>query len=243
MSVMVIDVGEAARRLGVSERRVRDLIAAGDLAAVRVSGRYAIAEDAFDALATRARPRAVRAFSRRIAWAAAALVDDVRPTWISQSELSRLRKRLSGSDRDPDVWRARLADRAATTITYRVATPNLRGLLSSKAVTRSGVSARSLVADRQIDNETAALWLATGANLDTTVAQFGMLQSADGNVTMRIADVEGMSRTGQDDDTYRLVIAADLLDSPDARGRRSGAHLLNAVLAEHRWPTEGTEPT
>jgi excisionase family DNA binding protein len=235
MSVMVIGVVEAANRLGISERRVRELIMAGDLDAVRVSGRYAIEEDTLDRLTEQGRPVGVRGFSRRIGWAAAALADGVRPAWVSQSELSRLRRRLSRPDIDTDSWRARLTARAAFTGRYRISSSNLQRLLDTKQVTRTGVSARNLVTDRQIGLGDGAVWLVHRSELVKVVTDFGLLHSRSGNVIVRTADVDGMMRTGENGDTYRLMVAADLLDSTDARGQLAGAQLLHATLAEHRW--------
>jgi excisionase family DNA binding protein len=245
MSVMAVDVLEAARRLRVSPERVRQLIAAGDLAATRIAGRHVLDEDTVDELAERTRPAAVRAFSRRLAWAAAALVDGEQPGWVSQSELSRLRRRLRDTDRDVDAWRTRLKARAATTRTYRVAAGNVRRLLRSPGVARSGVSARGLVTDRQISADTAAGWLAHADDLVELTRRFAMLPSDQGNVLLRVADVDGMNSAsattaGKDRDAYRLIVAADLLESSDARTSRAGRALLHGALDEQLWLQRST---
>lgn len=233
---MAVDVLEAARRLGLSQRRVRRLIASGDLPAARIAGRYAIEDDTLDALADRVRPVAVRGFSRRIAWAAAALVDGVEPNWVSASELSRLRRRLSQAGSEPDAWRTRLKARAVATLTYRVAPGNVRRLLSGGSVTtRSGASAHNLVTDRQLAAPIAQVWLAHHRDLPVVEIEYGMLASPAGNVMVRIAEVEGQTSTGPGGDTYRLIVAADLLDSGDARERRAGRELLRAALLDRRW--------
>jgi excisionase family DNA binding protein len=237
MSVMTVDVPEASRRLGVSARRVRELIVAGVLPATRIAGRYAIVEDALDELAERSRPSWVRAFSRRIAWGAAALVDGEHPGWLSQPELSRLRRRLSETDPNADAWRTRLKERAGSTTTYRVTPANTRRLLSSKVIARSGVSARNLASDRQVAADMAAVWQAQRADLAEVITRYAMLPSDQGNVVVRIADVEGMAATGVSGDAYRLIVAADLLDAGDARQKRAGRQLLHAALGEHRWVT------
>lgn len=241
---MAVDVLEAAHRLGLSQRRVRRLIASGDLPAARIAGRYAIDDESLDALAERVRPAAVRGFSRRIAWAAAALVDGVEPDWVSPSELSRLRRRLSEAGVDPGAWQARLKARAAATLTYRVAPGNVRRLLSGGSVTtRSGASTHNLVTERQLAASVTQVWLAQRRDLPALEIEYRMLASPAGNVLVRIAEVEGQASTGAGGDTYRLIVAADLLDSGDARERRAGRELLRAALVERRWAhTTGGRP-
>jgi len=235
MSVMIMGVGEAASRLGVSSQRVRALINAGLLEATEISGRYVVDDDSLDALAGHVRHTAIRAFSRRIAWSAAALADGVRPTWISQSELSRLRTRMTNAEADVDAWRARIRARAGSRATYRLGRTRLDSLLSSAGVARSGTVATNLVTDRQVGDAGVAVWLATRDQRDHLIKTFGLLASSSGNVTVRTADVAGLDQVGTGVDAYRMIVAGDLLDSTDARGRHAGAELLVSALSERRW--------
>src|ERR1700677_4727261 len=80
-----IGVKEVAAQLGVTERRVRQLIEAGDLPARRVSGRLLVEEAGIP------RSRAVaRPMSPRIAWAFIHLLSREPIPDISDRELARL---------------------------------------------------------------------------------------------------------------------------------------------------------
>lgn len=86
---MEIDVKAVAEMLGVTDRRVRQLIESGDLPARRAGGRLLVEES----LLPRSRPK-TRPMSARIAWAFIDLLSGERPTGLSGSERARLREKL-----------------------------------------------------------------------------------------------------------------------------------------------------
>jgi excisionase family DNA binding protein len=229
---MVTGVAEAAARLGLSARRVHGLIASGQLRAQSIGGRYLIDEESLDRLADRARRRGVRPLSRRVAWAAAAMADGVTASWLSSSERSRLRARLRDGDDDADAWVARLRRRAASEFCFRIGTEQADGLLESGAVGRSGTHARNLVTDLFAGSENAVVWVLDEARLRDAVDRFGLLPTARGNLTVRVAGVDGLGAVGAGGgDAFRLIVAADLLELGDARSRRAGEALLLHCLS------------
>ncbi len=235
---MGIGVGDAAERLGVGHHRVRTLIGTGHLAAERVSGVYIIDANSLDALAQLQRPAHVRAFSRRIAWACAALVDGDIPGWVTGSELSRLRSRLDNLPADAGSWAARLRSRAIHTWVLRGGSGQLRSLLANKNVARTGISATNLIGEAQMTADQAEIWVADSAAIRVLRADFGLLPSESGNVTIRVADVPELRGLGTGDgNAFRLIVAADLINGRDARARYAGGELLAATLAERRWRT------
>jgi hypothetical protein len=134
---MEVGVVEVAVRLGVSERRARQLLASGRLPARLVSGRWLIDETDIP----RSRPRS-RPMSPRVAWEFISLLSDGPVGSVTQSEQSRLRSKRTELLASPDPaglirsWlprRARLVRKA-------VAAGDGPGLLDDPRVVPSGLS-------------------------------------------------------------------------------------------------------
>ncbi len=232
----MLSVAAAADELGVSRARVRALIAAGTLQAMKVADAYVVEEKAVDALAARSRPAHVRSFSRRIAWACAALVDGQHPTGLRADELSRLRARLDRSDGDPGAWQNRLVARAAHSARYRAGPAAVQNLLADGRAVRTGVSATNLVGDPILSAPGADVWVSSDLDQRRLRADHGLLPSTSGNVTIRVAEIDGLRVLGcADGNAFRLMVAADLLDAPDTRTRYAGAELLGTAISERRW--------
>ena len=236
MSVMVVGVAQVAAELGVSAARVRALIATGALPATKISGSYVLDQDAVDLLAQRERPAHVRAFSVRMAWACAAATDGVRPTWISDAELSRLRRRLDIAPASPGLWQARLAALTRSRQLFRVGPEQLAGLLLDRRVARTGTSAVVNGSDPRVGPGPAAVWVRTPDDLDELGHTYGLLPAAAGNLTVSVAGAPQVPWLGgPDGNAFRLVVAVDLLVQADARSHRTGSELLSAALAERSW--------
>ena len=106
---MQLDVRSVAEYLGVSDRRVRQLIDSGDLPAQRLGGRYIIEEYHVP----RSRPM-TRPMSPRISWAFIDMLSGERPSGISNSERTRLKdkyQRLLTADEPADLLRSWLRKR------------------------------------------------------------------------------------------------------------------------------------
>jgi excisionase family DNA binding protein len=132
-----IGVKEVAAYLGVSERRVRQLIDAGALPARRVAGRLLVEEAGIP----RSRPVA-RPMSPRIAWALIHLLSDELVRDISDRELSRLEEKcrtLLASPRPAVLLRSWLRSRAQL-LRVAVSPSDLEGLLQDPRLVPSGIS-------------------------------------------------------------------------------------------------------
>jgi hypothetical protein len=106
-------------------------------------------------------------------------------------------------------------------------------LLESGAVGRSGAHARDLVTDRLVGSDRAVVWVPGDDIAQVLVARFGLLPTARGNLTVRVADVDGLHSVGSGGgDAFRMIVAADLLDLADARSRRAGDALMRRCLSE-----------
>lgn len=134
---MEIAVKDVAAQLGVSERRVRQLVAAGALPARRVAGRLLVDEAGIP----RSRPMA-RPMSPRIAWAFIALLSRAPVTGISDRELARLEgkcRTLLASPQPAVLLRSWLRSRAQL-VRLAVSPSDVEGLLEDPRIAPSGIS-------------------------------------------------------------------------------------------------------
>lgn len=134
---MEVGVKEVAAQLGVSERRVRQLIDAGDLPARRVAGRLLVDEAGIP----RSRPVA-RPMSPRIAWAFIALLSSEPVAGISDRERARLEAKhraLLASPRPAVLLRSWLRSRARL-LRLAVSPSEVEGLLEDPRLVPSGIS-------------------------------------------------------------------------------------------------------
>ena len=134
---MEIGVKEVAAQLGVTERRVRQLIDAGSLPARRVAGRLLVEEAGIP----RSRPVA-RPMSPRIAWALIHLLSNEPVEDISDRELSRLEgkyRSLLASPTPAILLRSWLRSRAQL-LRVAVSPSGIAGLLEDPRLCPSGIS-------------------------------------------------------------------------------------------------------
>jgi excisionase family DNA binding protein len=135
---MEIAVSEAAARMGVSPRRVRERIARGDLPARRVGRIWVV-----DEVQLARSDRLGRPMSERVAWAFLDLLGGGKGVGVSQPEQSRLRDkcdrlRLAGDDA-ASLLRSWLRNRARA-MRYSAAPADLGDLRQDGRVVLSGVS-------------------------------------------------------------------------------------------------------
>lgn len=231
----MITVAEAAARMGLSDRRVRALIGAGALPATKVGAAYVLDERALDDFLRHERPAHVRALSPRIGWAAAALLDGVRPAWLRGDELSRLRSRLSSAGLSPGVWRAWTANLAAQRLTFRASAHQIEAVLTDRATVRSGRSASNLVTDPLVGPVGAVVWVPTLDDAERLRLGLGLLRTAPGNLTLSVPPAIEMPALGADgENAFRLVVAGDLLSDNEPRATSAGTALLRVLVADAR---------
>ena len=215
----MLGVAEAAAELGVSERRVRQMLADGVLDGERI-GRAWVIDAGQLRSAGPLRPKVGRPWSAASAWALLALADGKDPE-LSPVERSRAKKRLAGG-----LERAvgRLAARAELRRFY--AHPSvLDRLAQAPKIVRSGASAAvehkvDLLAQDGFDGYVRA------SDLGSLVSHFALDGDAERpNVVLRVVDDAVWPFGKEQRAADRAVVAVDLLESDDARSRRSGAEL------------------
>lgn len=218
----LVGVAEAASELGVSPRRVRQMLADGVLAGEQVGRAWVIDSEQLHRIALR-RPPVGRPWNPASAWSVLALADGEEPD-LSPVERSRAKRRLAeGLERVA----GRLAARADPRRFY--AHPGvLDRLAEAPRIVRAGVSASAehgvgLVVGDGFEGYVRA------EELDKLVERFGLDdQAARPNVLLRVVDGAAWPfRRGQRA-AGRAVVAVDLLESDDPRARRAGAELLES---------------
>ncbi|WP_019876597.1 helix-turn-helix domain-containing protein [Sporichthya polymorpha] len=212
---MEVSVGEAAVRLGVSGRRVRERIASGDLRARRIGRAWVVDEAQLGRS-----PRVGRPMSRRVAWAFLDLLAGGVGEGVSQPEQSRLRKKrsllLEASD-PASLLRSWLPARAEVR-RYSAADADLPALredariaLSGVSDMRSGMAAAGVVEGYVGDDE-----------VDNLVADFLLSERGEPNVILHVL---------QEDRPVAApvplpLLLADLADHDGPRERAAVARLL-----------------
>ncbi len=219
----MIGVAEAADALGVSARRVRQMLADGVLDGERIGRAWVVDQDCVRSV--RSHHRAVgRPWSPSSAWDLLAQADGEERV-LSPVARSRAKKRLADG---LDLAVGRLGVRAEQRRFY--AHPAVLDRLSEEPqVVRGGASA---VVEHEVDLVVGAEFegYVKASELADLVVRYGLDEQAEHpNVVIRVV-VDGCwpFRRGQRV-AGRAVVAVDLLESDDPRSRRAGAELLECL--------------
>ena len=212
----VLSLAEAADRIGVSQRQVRNLAAGGDIALI---ARGVV--DA-DSVSTFLRDRgrvARRVWTEETAWAAIGLLASIDVSWLGASQASRLRKQVSAMDAAELTSRVR--NRATThrfdghrSVVGKVAEELVRGsaLIGDLTVER-GV-------DGYLDED----------HLADLVDRFRLRATSSGTITVRgthhLDKAQGIANRDP-----QLLAAVDLATSVDAREREAALTVITTRVA------------
>ncbi|MEU0267490.1 hypothetical protein [Nocardioides sp. NPDC006303] len=213
-----LGVSDAAERLGVSTRRVQQLVASG---ALRQVARGLVDETSVERVAT-VRGGSRRAWSEATAWGAVAILSGAGAEWMGERQRSRLRARLRELSAVELVERAR--ERAVVT-RYRAHSSAGKYLLA-ELVYPVDVAGRLGLADtNDIDGYLSA------EDVAGVVSRHGLIRDEDGRVTLRATTmsldmVRDLSGRGI------LLAAMDLAESLDVRERRAGLDTLDRALED-----------
>lgn len=224
-----ISVAEAASRLGVNQARVRAMIAAGLLDAVKVGGRWLISPESIDRRKDDVRPVG-RPFSLTQAWGLLMTAAGERPDWLSPWDRSRIRRRLR--EHGLLVLAPRLRGRAVLH-RLRAHPSDTERITNNKNVVRTGISGAShygidLVAPGHVEV------YAPEKLMHRLTRQYALQPSQRPNLLIRaVADLWPFEENLLV--APAPVVGVDLLDSDDARTRRAGKQLLEQVQAQ--WST------
>ena len=216
-----VGVQEAARRIGVSPRRVRQMIADGKLPARRVGRAWAIGEHAVKPSARRPAHRPWKPVS---AWAVLAAADSGHaPQQMPAYERHRARKRAAQGLRAVVDC---LSERAVRRSFY-VHPADVSRILAVPSAVRAGPSA---AADHGIDlvgGGPAEAYVPESA-MDSIAAAYRIEERPERpNLILRVvADADWPFPDGAEVAPL-AVVAIDLLESDDERARRAAEQILD----------------
>ncbi|MEI7715969.1 MAG: helix-turn-helix domain-containing protein [Mycobacterium sp.] len=221
---------EVARYLGVSERRVRAMIAAGQLPAERLMGRWVIPAEV---AASHRSNSAGRPLSEVSAWRVLTCLgsDGDGPRLPS-----RLRNRIRSLCMEDDPrWRLRswLSARGKPVRLWGF-TPALNGLADDERVVVSGDSLFS-----ELEPSGQARFYAPVGDLDAVIGRYGLRMTENGSrlpnaLIWAVSDLDAVPRDpGNDHAVAELVSAIDLLDSGDPRAVGVASRVVERAL--ERW--------
>jgi excisionase family DNA binding protein len=218
----LLGVTQVAEALGVTPRRVRQMLAAGSLSGSRVGRAWAIDADQVSK-AKNHRPARGRPWHPASAWAVLALADGGEAV-LTPVDRSRARQRLGDGLED---LAGSLRSRATVRTFY--GHPSVLALLAAATdVVRSGISA---AADHGADllGGDGFEGYVRASDAGSLVSQLALDESAQRpNVVLRVVeDAVWPFQAGQRL-AGRAVVAIDLLESADPRARRAATELLAA---------------
>jgi excisionase family DNA binding protein len=206
---------DAAAELGVSARRVYDLIARGRLPAERIGRRLFVARNDVDAWA-KSRSPGGQPFSPSRAWGLLLLADGEQASWLDPVSRSKLRAILR--ERSLRELRSRL-ERRGERHAFRAHPSDLERLKSLPRIMRSGASAASdvgmdLVASEYLDAYVPA------AEFDRLVKRYRLRPSRQPNLILRrLPDVAfGWNARPV---APAAAVAIDLAEEPDPRSQEA----------------------
>lgn len=227
-----LTVADAAARLDVQPRHVRDLIAAGDIVATRHGRSWAVDPTSINDYRRRRRPTVGRNLSPRMAWAAllSALGTNITNDLVDHFDLhrretSRLR---TLSERNPTDW-VWLARPRAATERFETYDAYLDRVAATDGVARTGISA---VADHGIDLADHRATLDVYAAIDTVAdlkARLRLEPSTTGNLTLRSVALDDPQFVLHRAVMPLTVVAVDLLDDGDSRTARAGLETIETI--------------
>lgn len=227
---MAVALREAAERIGVSQRRARAMIAAGQLEAEKVGGRWVVDPESLDRVAA-ARRRDGPPWTPLLAWAYLLCRDGDPNAFDGLSRVSRhrVRQRAGASLaldelaalalRRAEVWRCR----AHPSVIDELLDAGVASGLSAAAALGVGLGVRP--------GEHADVYL-PWSRAQQLVDELALApaRGADVNAIVRVVP-ESAWRLGRRKVAPVLAVALDLAEHDDPRSREAAAHLARRVEA------------
>lgn len=218
----VVGVAEAARRLGVTPRRVRQMISDRRLPAGRVGRVWAI--DERDLNAVRRRP-AHRPWKPASAWAVLAAADGPPSESLAAYERHRALKRLQSGLRNIVTLLSERADRR----TFYAHPADVERIIATSGTVRTAASAAEEHDIDLVGPGPAEAYVSESA-LEGIVARFHIEERSERpNLVLRVVDDACWPFPDGAVAASRAVAAVDLLESDDDRARRAGTKLLESL--------------
>lgn len=210
-----ISSAEAAKRLGLTAGRVRELIASDALRAHRVGNRFLVNRDDVDARGARGSTSGGRDFSPRRAWALILLASGIVPKGLDAVTQSKLKRIL----REKDLWSLgpRLASRADRR-GFRAHSSDLPRLEAESRVVLTGARHAAEVGLRLVAPDAPVEVYVDGPTADRLVKRYLLRPSDRPNVLLHVVTAEVRTwLTGRV--APRTAVALDMADDRDPRSQ------------------------
>jgi hypothetical protein len=216
----LMEVQDAARQLGVSDRQLRKLVASGQLVAL---GRGLVdARSVWQHQAQQGVHRE-RTWATATAWAALDMLTGGSAEWLGKTQGSRLKARLDGLSASDLVSRTRNRATVHRFAAHRSVLKLLGARLVDAGATgnRLGLTARSDRVDGYLSLD----------DLATLMKEYALTPDLDGSVVVRATsfDLAAVRRIAEQSP---LLAAVDLAGSLDTRERSAGMEAAAGVLKQ-----------
>lgn len=222
VSIDGLQVSDAASELGLSEQRVRALLADGSLEGQKVAGRWFVFPESISRMQLHRNVRG-RQLSSSNAWAFLLAASGHDPDWLSPWDRSRLQDRLRS---DWQRWIPRLRNRAQV-VRVRAHPGSLRKLHSDRRLVLSGASAAK---NRDVDvigREELEAYVRK-RDFRALIRHYKLESSSRPNLILHVVDGEWPFPENLRE-APQAVVAVDLIESENARSRRAGNALFNRL--------------
>jgi len=231
--VVEVNVAEAARRLGVNDSRVRQLLRAGELRGRRLGSSWLIPAEEV-ARRERSERRPGRPLAPKRAWAVLDLLDGGRAAWLSDPARSQVRRYLADLQvPGPDGWWAALRGRSRVldVVAHPAAIDRLRRVDGLQQAGPAAVVGRGFDI---VDLADPVPELYVPAEVWPDLARsLALREGAEPNLRIRIPrEVWPFADAGSSGGVVAsdAVLAADLLESDEPRAVAAGAARLDELL-------------
>jgi excisionase family DNA binding protein len=179
----LLSVPQAAGQLGISPRRVRQLLDAGELSGHRI-GTHVVVDAASVARRLAVPPQVGRPASPRLAWAAIAALSPADAPELTDRLLRHRLARLLRDAHQPDDW-VRLARRRARLKRYWAHPGIVEALLAEPALSVGGARAAAAAGLRVSPGDEAVAYVAAEA-LGAVEKRYRLQEDAGGRVELRV---------------------------------------------------------
>lgn len=225
--MQLLSIPEAARELHVNPSRARSLVASGELAGVKVGGRWLVESSAVADRRRSHRPPG-RPLSPSNAWAALFISSEEEAPWLEPQALWRVRQNLRA--RGLNELKPRLMQRAKS-IRFNAHPGELKRLRSRPNLAKSGISAAGaydldLVAGAEIDGYVRAEDLVAIERKHALEPAEGI----EGNVLLRVVPDSAWHLSGRL--APLAAVAIDLSEENDSRSIRVGKKAIDRIERE-----------
>lgn len=222
----VLSVSEAAPKLGVGDRRVRQMLERGELEGQRVGRSWIIDYKSIDDV--RRRPEVGRPWDSIAAWALLRIVAGEQPN-VSVAQASRAKRRIADCGINDLVMK--LVSRGKKRKFYGHKSI-LQRLAAEQMVVRSGVSAAREHNADIVTLDFLEAYVPAG-RIEKLVKKYALeIASERANILLRVVDDKVWPFPKNAKVAPRVVVAVDLLDADDERSQRAGVE-----LAKLAWPS------